>query len=154
MDHSLFEDLLEPCCDHGCGHHLDKNCKKHHCCKPVHKKLTPICPKPHHHDQCNCSPKKPCDHHDQCDCKSKKPCHHHKPCDCGTCEENLNCFILEAAHIENALANAINAESQLVLEGKLSADKLENLIKLAIKKEIVLELLLEDIIKECNECKK
>ncbi len=74
------------------------------------------------------------------------------------CEERVTEFIESAAHIENALAQAISAESQLINEGELDFDeallvieKLEKLIKLAIKKEIILEFLLEDIVESCNK---
>jgi hypothetical protein len=55
------------------------------------------------------------------------------------------------------LANAINAESSILKEGNFTPEqlsmltnKLEDLIKLAIKKEIVLEFLIEDAIKACK----
>lgn len=127
MRESLFEDLLEPSHDHN----LNKKCKNHHkCfCKSTYQKHTACCSS-YHHVHC-----------------------HHEHKECGTCEQAVNCFIFEAAHIENALADAILAESQLLKEGKTSPEKLEKLVKLVIKKEMVLEFLLEDILNACKEKK-
>lgn len=71
-----------------------------------------------------------------------------------TCEEALGEFLDEAANLEGAIANAINAESELVKQGCLDPCKLEHLLKLAIKKEIVLEFLIEDVMKGCSHLKK
>ena len=77
------------------------------------------------------------------------------------CQEQVNEFIEAASNIENALANAINAESEILRCGHFTheelsffTNKLENLLKLAIKKEIILEFLIEDVIKACKECER
>lgn len=87
-----------------------------------------------------------------------------KGCPEKSCQENLNEFLASVVEIEHALANAINAEVNLINKLHLSpkeaerfTEKLENLIKLAIKKEIILEFLLEETTKACKEhgeCKK
>lgn len=89
--------------------------------------------------------------------QSHRNCHLPKK----SCEELFNEFIESAANIENALANAINAESHILDSGNLTSEellfftnKLEDLIKLSIKKELVLEFLIEDVIKGCKELKK
>ncbi|AIF45487.1 hypothetical protein [Virgibacillus sp. SK37] len=98
---------------------------------------------------CTCGASNHC-----CSCKHKS-----KPC-----KDNLSEFLGSAADIEKALANAINAKSELLRDDNLTpkekilySTKLENLIKLAIKKEIILEFLLEDAINVCefdDKCKK
>ncbi|MFC4023632.1 hypothetical protein ACFOUV_07325 [Oceanobacillus longus] len=103
------------------------------------------------------------DHKHSCEDRHEKE-HHKKEKPKKTCQESLNEFIASAAEIENALANAINAEVSLMKRLSLSpkeamkfTEKLENLIKLAIKKEIILEFLLEETIEACKEhveCKK
>lgn len=88
----------------------------------------------------------------QCGCKS----HHHQ-----SCQQSLSELLASVANIENALANAINAESEILKEGNMTpeqllvlSNKLEDLIKLAIKKEIILEFLIEDAIKACKTAEK
>ncbi|MBM7704348.1 hypothetical protein [Metabacillus iocasae] len=80
------------------------------------------------------------------------------PCPPKPCNESLSELISSAAEIENAMANAINAEVDLLKRGNLTTEqliiltnKLENLLKLVIKKEIVLEFLIEDATKACKE---
>ncbi|WP_313803712.1 hypothetical protein [Cytobacillus sp.] len=87
--------------------------------------------------------------HDKHHCRCKS---HHQ-----SCQESLSKLLASVAHIENALANAINAESEILKEGNLTpeqvlmlSNKLEDLIKLAIKKEMILEFLIEDAIKACK----
>lgn len=90
----------------------------------------------------------------------KHPCerksHHHK-----LCQQSLSELLASVANIESALANAINTESEILKEGNMTheqllmySSKLEDLIKLAIKKEIILEFLIEDAIKACETAEK
>lgn len=90
----------------------------------------------------------------------KHPCgcnsHHHK-----SCQQSLSELLASVANIENAFAKAINAESEILKEGDMTpeqrlmvSNKLEDLIKLAIKKEIILEFLIEDAIKACKTAEK
>ena len=72
------------------------------------------------------------------------------------CRESLSRTHL-VEPIENALADAINAEVDLIKNGNFTAEqkllltnKLEDLLKLAIKKEIVLEFLIEDATNACK----
>ncbi|WP_249872055.1 hypothetical protein [Oceanobacillus saliphilus] len=107
----------------------------------------------------------------KCHCKSPSHCdhrHHHKdkkehkkPPPKKSCQESLNEFIASVAEVENSLAQAINAEVHLMKKLDFSpkeaikfTEKLENIIKLAIKKEIIMEFLLEETIKACKDHKK
>ena len=84
-----------------------------------------------------------------------------KKCRPRSCKEDVGEFIHSAANIENALANAINAQSYMIKHGNLSkkelcyfTNKLERTLKLAIKKEIVLDFLIQDIGDVCEHCMK
>jgi len=97
-----------------------------------------------------CCSKNPNPHWKKC-----KPSHHYPSKK--TCKESLSELISSAANIENALANAINAEISILKNGNFTPEqiivltnKLENLLKLAIKKEIILEFLIEDATKACK----
>ena len=74
-----------------------------------------------------------------------------------SCRESINEILSSVAKIERALANAINVEANLLKREELSSkqisfvtNKLEELLKLAIKKEIILESLLQEAIKACE----
>lgn len=58
---------------------------------------------------------------------------------------SLNEFQRSAAKMEDALANVLNAVS-----GRVSPGQLERILKLIIKKEIILEFLLEEIPTKTN----
>ncbi|MEC3656848.1 hypothetical protein P9148_17460 [Bacillus siamensis] len=130
----------EHCCEEHCCKRFccEERCCEEHCCKRRH------CCEEH------CCKKHCCEKHDHFK-KEKK--HRSKL----KCQESLNEVLLSIAEIENALANAINAQTEVIKKGSFSPDelsllidKLENTIKLAIKKEIILELLLEDAVKACE----
>lgn len=98
--------------------------------------------------------------YDQCDCDYCRAKYKNKSCKKSnekSCEENLNELIASAVNTENALANAINTESTILKNGDFTAtelitfmNKLEKLLKLAIKKEIILDFLIEDAIEACE----
>ncbi|QHS22037.1 hypothetical protein GWK91_03340 [Virgibacillus sp. MSP4-1] len=128
-------------------HHRDKSeckkqdhckCEKHcHCHDPCksHKKKEPPIKKPPRHDP---PPKRP----------PSKPC-----------EEQLSDFIGSVAELEEALAHAIKAEADQLRkcdkkDSLHHAKNLEDLLKHAIKKEIVMELLLDDIVDGCKHTHK
>ncbi|MGJ9457264.1 hypothetical protein [Oceanobacillus sp. CF4.6] len=103
---------------------------------------------------CHCDQRHRCeDRHEYKEVPRRKLCH-----------DSLSEFIESAAEIENSLANAINAETHLMKtldftpkEAIQFSKKLEDLIKLAIKKEIILGFLLEETMKACKDqpkCKK
>ncbi|RLL46736.1 hypothetical protein D8M04_05900 [Oceanobacillus piezotolerans] len=94
---------------------------------------------------------------EECKYKPKRKCDSCKKHDHKTSKEVLTELIESAVETVNSLADAISAESQAIREGNFTAEELkvltnnlEDLIKLAIKKEIVLESLIEDAIKACN----
>lgn len=78
-------------------------------------------------------------------------------------KHNINDFIKAMTKLENAFADILNAEAKYLRESlnHLTPDEalkfnenLENILKLIIKKEIILEFLLDEIKqcpKECNE---
>ncbi|WP_085991262.1 hypothetical protein [Oceanobacillus senegalensis] len=102
----------------------------------------------------------PSEHHhhhykEQNDFKHQHRKHHHCKHDC---MEELSELIRSVANMENALAEAIEAEILILKYGNFKPeevkefhDRLENLIKLAIKKEIILEFLIDDTTKACKE---
>ena len=75
------------------------------------------------------------------------------------CSSSYNQFIRAVANIENSLADAIEAQSDLLKNDSLSkeelryfSDQLEEMLKLVIKKEIILEFLIDDIVQGCKHC--
>ncbi|WP_156290643.1 hypothetical protein [Oceanobacillus salinisoli] len=130
----------------------------------------------HHSYKCDfnsCMSKCKCHHNKHtCDCNHeycKEECKYKPKCKCDFCKEHdqksckevLTELIASAVKIENSLAEAISAESRVLKEGDFTAEELvvltnnlENLLKHAIKKEIVLELLIEDATKACKPLKK
>jgi exonuclease VII small subunit len=85
------------------------------------------------------------------------------PCDCElckpkSCQENLDELMSSVVNIENALAKAIETECEIFKNGNLTSqelnhfiNKLEQLLKMAIQKEIMLDFLIEDAIKTCKK---
>lgn len=81
-----------------------------------------------------------------------------RKCSRRKCQKKINEILSSVAEIEKALANAINAQTELLRREQLPlgqvsflTEKLEELIRLAIKKEIILELLIQDAIKACEQ---
>ncbi|MDQ6598596.1 hypothetical protein E2K98_14110 [Bacillus salipaludis] len=98
------------------------------------------------------------EHHEPHDHHAKDEHHKSRKCSQRKCQKKINEILSSVAEIEKALANAINAETELLRREHLSpgqvsflTEKLEELIRLAIKKEIILELLIQDAIKACEQ---
>lgn len=75
-----------------------------------------------------------------------------------TCQDKLNEVIASVAELEQALANAIHNISETLNHSRLTPSQLErrieqlqDVIQLAIKKEIILQSILESAIEACEE---
>ncbi len=75
-----------------------------------------------------------------------------------SCREKLNEIISSVADMEVALADAINAQTRILRKENLNSEQLalftmhlEQLIVLTIKKEMMLEFLIQDVVAACQQ---
>lgn len=102
----------------------------------------------HRNNSCNC-----CSCNGCCE-KRLEPKPH---CPQQTCQQSLNELLASVAVVENSLANAVNSVSNSLKENNLTEEQvtkrinqLEDVLKLVIKKEIILEFLIEEATKACQ----
>ncbi|MCO7175983.1 hypothetical protein ACFP7A_01530 [Sporolactobacillus kofuensis] len=77
-------------------------------------------------------------------------CHKNRCTTCfNGCDETYIEFVESAAHIEHALATAISDTSFQVKMRRENPEKLIELIRVATKKELILQLLMEEVRRGC-----